>query len=165
MATEARKFCARWFRNHPCPGLLVLAGQTGCGKTHTARRIADFARRASFSAYENGQWGTKVPSVDFVYWPEFVDKIRAGQAGQMRDAFESDLLVLDDLGAADDPFRIGTDKLCQVLTMREKRFTVATTNIEPAAWEQSFDRRIADRLLRNSVVVDLTQVPSYTLRG
>src|SRR5690348_14606618 len=39
LADEAESFCGRWFRNNPEKSLLVLAGESGCGKSHVARKI------------------------------------------------------------------------------------------------------------------------------
>jgi DNA replication protein DnaC len=55
------------------------------------------------------------------------------------------------------------DKLCQVMERRRHEFTVITTNISPAQWNQRFDIRIADRLMRSSTIIDLTGVPSYAV--
>lgn len=163
MATEARKFTARWFNKNPNPSLLVLAGHTGCGKSHTLHRIMSFARSASFAAFQSGNW-RNIPSTHMLHWPSAVDSLRKQDDSWLSNAFNSDLLALDEIGGADDPWQSGTDKLCQILTRRENLFTIATTNIEPAAWEEKFDVRIADRFLRNSVIVDLTEVQSYALK-
>ena len=82
----------------------------------------------------------------------------------MTDCLESSLLVLDDIGAENDPWKIAADRLCQILSRRERKFTVLTTNIKPADWPVKFDGRINDRLLRNSCIVDLTGVPSFAMR-
>lgn len=47
IATEAERFAGRWFRNRQdCEKLLVLAGHTGCGKTHCARAVYSFTARS-----------------------------------------------------------------------------------------------------------------------
>jgi len=120
-------------------------------------------------AFEMGGWGKvgRVPSSTFTRWPEFVDDLRTWQrSGTGRhlgfdEMVVSDLLTIDDIGADDDPWKGGSDKLCQLLTRREKEFTVVTTNIEPAHWPEKFDIRIADRLMRNSEVVNLFGLESY----
>lgn len=83
----------------------------------------------------------------------------------MDDAFENDLVILDDIGAETDQYKSGipNDKLCQILSRREKRFTVVTTNIAPQNWMERFDGRINDRLCRNSVILDISGVPSYAI--
>jgi DNA replication protein DnaC len=50
-----------------------------------------------------------------------------------------------------------------VLSRREQQFTVITTNIAPDNWNTRFDIRIADRLMRNTNVVDLSGVPSFAV--
>jgi DNA replication protein DnaC len=79
----------------------------------------------------------------------------------MQDCIDASLLALDDVGAETDRHHVGTGKLCQILSRRERRFTIVTTNIQPDFWEVKFDRRVSDRFLRNSIVVDLSAVPSY----
>lgn len=162
MGTEARKFTSRWFRNEPNPSLLVLAGHTGCGKSHTLNAIVRFARSGTHTAWEIGKWNG-VPSVTYLHWPSAVDSLRKNDDSWLADAFNAGLLALDEVGGADDPWQNGTDKLCQILSRRENKFTVLTTNIKPASWEEQFDVRIADRFLRNSSIVDLSQVQSYAL--
>lgn len=164
MADAAADFCGRWIQNTPRPGLLVLVAKTGTGKTHTARVIHRFCTGAARHAFDQRKWGTeKVPSTFYLSWPVAANQFNDKNLSAMTDAAETDLLVLDDVGAENDPWKICADKLCQILSRRERKFTVLTTNILPAAWSESFDTRITDRLLRNSQVVDLTGVPSYVL--
>jgi DNA replication protein DnaC len=163
MSQEAERFCGRWYRNKPFPSTLVLAGPSGVGKTHTAKRISKFARFAAFSAMEHGEWGFSVPSILFVRWPEVTDAFKEGNYGVVQDCLEASLLVVDDLGAEYDPSKNAADKICQILSRRESRFNVVTTNIHPSAWSDKFDKRIADRLLRNSVVIDLSDTTSHSV--
>lgn len=165
LATEAEQFCARWFANSPKPSLLVIVGSFGSGKTHTARAIYRFCVTTAMSAFDSGKWGGhKFPGAAFVSWPEAANAFAEKQFGLMADASENDLVVLDDIGAENDPWKVCADKLCQVLSRREKKFTVVTTNIPPVNWTERFDGRINDRLLRNSVVVDISHVPSFSMR-
>jgi DNA replication protein DnaC len=90
-----------------------------------------------------------------------VDDFKGGDYSVLGDMFEVDLLVIDDIGAEHDPSKSGVNKLCQILSRRETKFTVITSNISPAHWPERFDTRIADRLLRNSEVIELWSVPSY----
>lgn len=164
MADEAERFCARWFRNDPKPALLVIVGNFGSGKTHTAKAIFRFANVVAFSAMETEKWGAnRIPSACFISWPEAAGAFEQKQFGQFEDAIENDLVILDDVGAENDPWKICADKLCQILSRREKKFTVLTTNVSPAKWTERFDGRINDRLMRNSTIVDISHVPSYSL--
>lgn len=163
MALRAEKFCGRWFRYQPRPSLLVLAGEPNSGKTHVAKKIASWAQSAAMKAFEDGLDKTwkKLPSIVYLNWPEVVDAFRDNLNGTMDDMLSAGLLILDDVGAEYDPTKNATNRLCQILSRREKEFTVITTNINPVSWPESFDARICDRFLRNSEVVDLFGVPSY----
>ena len=165
LATEAERFCSRWFNNVTDKSLLVIVGVYGNGKTHTAKAIHRFCATAAVSAFETQKWGeSKFPSACYIAWPEAADAFAEKQFGLMQDAFENDLVILDDIGAENDPWKICKDKLCQILSRRERKFTVVTTNISPTNWETQFDGRINDRLLRNSIIVDISSVPSFAMR-
>lgn len=164
MADEAERFCARWFRNEPKPSLLILVGGFGSGKTHTAKSIFRFCSVASMAAMETGKWGDDhIPSAVYFPWPESSTEFAQSNFSMVQDAIKYDLIVLDDVGAENDPWKICADKLCQILSRREKKFTVLTTNVSPVKWTERFDGRINDRLMRNSIIVDISHVPSYSL--
>lgn len=164
-AIRVERFCGRWFHHDTERSLLVISGQPCCGKTHLAKAIARFARAAAFKALEANTGWTRVPSLRFIRWPEAVDRaIRERVYGDYEDAMDCDLVVLDDIGAEDDPHRSGVNKLCQILSRRETMFTVATTNIEPEKWSSKWDMRVADRLIRNSDIIDLNGVEPYSLQ-
>lgn len=117
------------------------------------------------SAYETRRWpGGRFPQSIFVAWPEAAAQFGEKNYSVVQDAIGNELVILDDIGAENDPWKICADKLCQILTRREQMFSIVTTNVQPADWTEKFDGRIHDRLLRNSVVVDLTGVPSYSTR-
>ena len=167
LAVAAEKFCGRWFRNDRSKSLLILAGESNAGKSHVAGCIFKFALAAAMKAREHGNGATwpmdKVPSATFVRWPEVVDGFKNGEFGVVDDMMSVDLLVIDDVGAEHDPSKNATNKLCQVLTRREKKFTVITTNIPPENWPDMLDTRVADRLLRNSEIVNLFGLDSYAM--
>lgn len=117
------------------------------------------------AAYDTRKWpGGKFPQSIFIEWPEAAAQFGDKNFSVMQDAIENELVILDDIGAENDPWKVCADKLCQILTRRERQFSIVTTNIQPAEWPQRFDGRINDRLLRNSTVIDLTGVPSFALR-
>lgn len=165
LADEAESFCGRWFNNNSQKSLLVIVGEFGSGKTHTAKAIFRFCNAAATLAFDSEKWGHKqIPDAIYISWPEAAGAFSEKQYGIMDDAYESDLCVIDDIGAENDPWKVCTDKLCQILSRREKKFTVVTTNIEPSNWSEKFDGRVNDRLLRNSVVVDISRVQSFSMR-
>lgn len=163
-ADDVHEWAFRWFRNVPVKSLLVIHGDTGCGKTHIASKLAAYARAASFTAYEKGYWDSP-PTQVALRWPECVaSMVDHSEDAWVQDAIDAGFLWLDDIGAENDPWKKAADRLCQILSRRETRFTVITTNVASNQWPEKFDIRIADRLFRNAVVVDMSQVPSFTMR-
>lgn len=164
MADEAQEWAFRWFRNIQTHSLLVLHGNSGCGKSHIASRIYGYARAAAFTAYEKGHWQEGPPLLCMLRWPETTSALVDQNIEQWcEDAIKAGMLILDDIGAENDPWKKATDRLCQILTRRERKFTFVTTNVAADQWPVRFDVRIADRLCRNSVIVDLSQCPSFAL--
>jgi len=74
------------------------------------------------------------------------------------------LLLLDDVGAEVDRYKSGepTERLRALLDARAGHFTVISTNLPPAMWSIRYDARVEDRMLRNSIIVDLHNVPPWT---
>jgi len=165
LATEAEAFAGRWFNNNTDISNLVIVGNFGSGKTHTAKAIFRFCSWATMAAFETRKWGAvRFPICTFLSWPEVSNAITEKQFGSVEDAIEHDLVILDDIGAENDPFKVCADRLCQILSRRERKFTVITTNVVMENWGTRFDGRISDRLLRNSVIVDISAVKSYAMR-
>ncbi len=161
LADAAERLCARWFAQAPEPTrLLVAMGNPGCGKTHCARKVYQWARQTAFTAWEGGHW-SQVPDALFLHWPTVCDDFKNGHFTAFDDWCRVTLLILDDAGAEHDPSKMAAAKLCQLLTRRARLWTFLTTNLQPDTWETGFDARIADRLLRHSQLCDLTPVPSY----
>jgi DNA replication protein DnaC len=157
MADAAQQFAKQFAKDDREQNtLLVLSGDSGCGKTHVSRSLYTWARSAS------GRLGV---STEWFSWPEACDAYAEGFTGTVRDMMDADFLAIDDIGAETDRYKTGqmADKLCQVMERRRHEFTVITTNISPAQWNQRFDIRIADRLMRSSTIIDLTGVPSYAV--
>ncbi len=165
LADASEKFCARLFNNAPDKSLLVIVGDYGTGKSHAAKSIASYAQAASASSYAHGKWpGGRLPETLFISWPEAVSEFAEKRFYLVQDAMRAELVILDDIGSENDPWKVGTEKLVQILSRRERMFTVITTNIQPQLWAEMFDGRTADRLLRNSIVVNLAGVTSYALQ-
>ena len=167
LADEAEAFAKRFYRRDlKSPTLLVMFGAPGCGKTHVLEAVYNFCNRAGFSAWEAGFWPFRegAPQSRLFRWPEICSERDAGQSWHLDSATTAGMLAIDDIGAEDDPFRKHVNILCQILSRRERKFTVVTTNIDPSAWKEKFDPRVDDRLLRNSVVVNLSAVESYSHR-
>lgn len=165
LATTAQAFAERFFSNWKDNSLLVIAGPSGVGKTHACDGIYRWATHVRLHLPARGAWPAhELPSISWVPWPYACNLINENRNGFLEDVGRASLLVLDDVGAENDPWKKGADRLCQILSQREREFTIVTTNIDPAAWADKYDVRIADRLMRNSVVVNLEGVPSYATR-
>jgi DNA replication protein DnaC len=161
----AEDFCGRWFRHDQKKSNLILVGQTGCGKTHIAKSIFRFCGVAAMEAFESRNWpGSEFPDAIYISWPEAAREFGEKNHSALQGMMTNDLLILDDIGAESDPWKVCADLLCQILSRRERMFTVITTNVQPAEWPERFDVRISDRLFRNSTIIDLTDVPSYAMR-
>lgn len=129
-----------------------------------------FARAAYATAAELAYWAWP-PSVQWEQWPERSRAIVEGGKGvhmaeEIADAIDAGLLFLDDIGAESDKFRSGEtiDALCQLLSRRENKWTLVTTNYMLEEWPARFDARVADRLWRNSLVCDLSDATSFATR-
>lgn len=164
LETAVGKFCAGVWASPERGKLLVLAGANGSGKTHSANAIDNWIRSV-------GHKKQFVPRQDYVtylrcgfhYWPQFLDHLKEGQWDLVDEAVNIPVLILDELGGGHDPSRVGIDKLCQILSRRQERWTLITTNVTPESWEELFDKRIASRFFRYSEIVDLSGVPDYCL--
>jgi DNA replication protein DnaC len=151
LADIIEKYGQRFHRKESGPALLVIVGNPSTGKSRIVRAICEWARLVE-------------PDSMFLHWPHVATRIYQKDYSLVTRATGAPLAGIDDLGAEHDPFKNAADHACQLLSAREKKPTVLTTNIDPANWHEFFGHRIAERLLRNSQVVHLIGVPSYVLR-
>lgn len=163
MRQKVGGFCADLWANSEQGRLLVLAGPNGTGKTHCARAVKRWVDKCGHGK----QWVPKVDviaSLEALYWswPNLLDRFKGGEWELLDDCRDTSCLIIDELGGGHDPSRVGIDKLCQILSKRENKFTMITTNVAPHSWEEIFDRRVASRFMRNSTLIDLAGVPDYS---
>lgn len=160
---EAWHFCAGYRQNPKRGQLMVIYGNNGVGKSLVAKGMCKWAfdTRANFEKIAVSASEVKVPDVKFFAWSKFLDRYRDGEREHVQDAYNCCLLILDEVGGAHDPFAVGTDKLCSILSSREFKWTVITTNLTPENWETAFDRRIASRFFRNAIHVEMNNVNDY----
>lgn len=160
---EAFEFCSAVCKAPTKGYLLVIYGANGTGKTHAGKKIVRWLNRTAEKVrlvpFEES-W--RKANAVFENWPAVVDGFKKGQWTVIDDLMDATVSVLDDVGAEHDPSKIGLEKLYRVLSEREGRFTVLTTNILPSEWSEKFERRNASRLFRKSRHVDLTKVPDYS---
>jgi DNA replication protein DnaC len=166
MADAVWAFCVGYAKTPARGRMLVLYGNNGTGKTHVAVAVKKWAEHVAgaLPMVETREGTQRIPYVVFLHWPTFLDDLKGGAWESVQWAEESTLLVLDEVGGGHDPSKVGLDKLCRILSKRERRWTLATTNCVPESWEELFDRRVASRLFRDAEHVDLTQVPDFSAR-
>lgn len=156
-------FCRGVAMNPKAGKRYVVFGNNGVGKSKSAKAIYRFMRdRALDLPLVDADYGLRTCDCLLVNWAETVDNFKAGD-WSIDHLIEATVLVLDDIGAEHDPSKVGVEKLYLILERREHKWTWITTNIIGDAWEERFERRISDRLNRNSFLVDLTKVPSYSI--
>lgn len=149
-------------------GCLVIYGVNGCGKTTIARAVERIFEETRMHIGpvlrenpETGEQDCMIPNCEFVHWPRAVKGIHNEQWLVFDYASSEYLTILDDIGAEHDPSGFGLEQLYQILNRREFRHTLITTNYGPDKWDAKFERRIASRLMRNTTLIDLSQVPDY----
>lgn len=88
---KAKPVIVDWYNGLPDSGVLILAGDVGCGKTHIANAIADLFGRWRLSMYEEIELVKKIQATYNGNGSESEESIFKG-------LFRSELLILDDLG-------------------------------------------------------------------
>lgn len=167
-AKVAERFCKRFRRDirkasdGSIRTLLVFVGENGCGKTHLAKRILRYAGGVAVDAWAEGFW-PEPPRKAYADWASYVASERDGIE---QDLAEAHLTIVDDVGAEVDRFKSGEhiEKLRRLLSAREGRWTVLTTNIRSDEWAKHWDKRVADRLTRSAKVVDLSKLKPWAIR-
>lgn len=161
--------CAALYETPARGRLVVLYGPNGCGKTHAVRQIERWFNRVRLKLpifcrklVEPDETPNDVANCLRVNWAEVIDGIKQDQWRVFELLGVECLAIIDDIGAEHDPSGIGREKLYSILNRREFMWTVVTTNISPNEWPKRFENRIASRLFRNSVHVDLTGVKDYS---
>lgn len=164
-------FCMDYKKNAAHGRRLVIYGENGTGKSHTAKAVSRWARYNAVDftwvhrrGVDDGFDGS--PRVEFRNWlrllGELKDGFRTGRySEELQHLCDVELLILDDVGADNDPNKFGVEHFYTILEARENRWTMITTNIGPEHWQTRFERRVASRLLRNTVHVPLDKVPDY----
>lgn len=165
LADAVELFCWNFFNNNRKAGgmLFVMTGRNGNGKTTICKRVAKWAGRVSIEAYERGHWTHQPPSVHFAYWPEVTDECKSLRFEIIEDLKSQDLVILDDVGSEQDTAnRMMVEKLLQILSNRERKFTLISMNVPLNQWASVFERRVVDRMMRNHPVIFDLKMKSYS---
>lgn len=167
MADAVMIWCRDVLANRRVSTTLVLAGDTGTGKTHAMVGASEWVRAHDITGYNIGCWQNVIDSM-FADWPAVVSGLSESYDEDVLELlFQADVLFIDDVGAEIDRWKTGApvEWLRRVLGRREGMFTMISTNIPPSEWSNRWDARVEDRFLRRSIVVDLFEVPSYSMRA
>lgn len=136
---------------------LTLTGDSGCGKTHLARKAAEYFQKCimGFVTVNEG----KVYRADYRLrtWSKCMAKIYEGEFGSLDELADEYFVVIDDVGAEHDPRKFGVSKLLELLDRRKGKWTILTSNLHLDELGEKLDVRIASRLIRDgSTVVRMT---------
>lgn len=144
---------------------LVVAGNTGCGKTHMAKRVWEYVRARQVSAFLDGKLGggNHIGDPAFVRWERVAEMDDRDWTEVVRgDVKPARFVILDDIGADTDQFKSGVParRLKEVLDAAEGKWLLVTTNVGKPDWKDRFGQRVADRLAP-ARYLGLFEVPSY----
>jgi DNA replication protein DnaC len=154
--------------NEPCPWL-VLVGTSGAGKTHLARRAWRWWLQVHCRTILPVD-GVRDISGQFCSFPKFIKECKGGDYSQADDLCTDRFVVLDDVGAGTEPKPWIASTLLTIIECRlgdqtGNKATIITANIGVEEISQTYDPRIASRLIRRGkekvVQVDL---PDYKMR-
>ena len=166
MAHELYRYSSDLFHKRQGRGLIIY-GANGCGKSMAQRLMLKWFNHVRMNVGpvltkdQEGQDEAMIPNAVNVLWPEIVDGFKQEQWLIVNTLQNEYFVGLDDIGAEHDPSQIGAEKLYLILSRREFKFTIITTNVEVSDWQNRFERRIASRLFRNFTHIDLSGVPDY----
>ncbi len=184
MLHECKQFVSDILTGQP-PRWLFLCGRSGCGKTHLAKRIADFIQKFGEWAYmKHGlPVANPIPGGDpirswtyaqcgplFVKWAQLVDSARDGDYDPYKTASTDWFKVVDDVGAEGfgqdrKPTAFVVNQLGKLCDARMGKWTVFTSNHMLDDFNNHFDARIASRMLRDGNVLIEADMRDFNLRA
>lgn len=149
MLEAAKKFESDFLHNNR-PSWLTFLGRSGTGKTFLARLIFEKARRVPGLAWHRDLIQPVLES----HWPQLLSSLRNGRYYLLDDLRDCNFLFLDELAIEHDPTGFAADKLCELLSQRQDKWTLLTTNLTSENIG-IIDERILSRMVRGrSVLVD-----------
>lgn len=138
-------FANRFLEEYPSGQWLVLSGGVGVGKTHIACSIANELMK-------------KLVNIKFYTIPDLLDEIKASYgtesnyANPIGSILNSDLIILDDLGASRSTewSKEQIYMLINSMYMRKKSVIITTNCTNPAELEAEIGSRSTDRILHHA---------------
>lgn len=171
-ADEVESWFRRFRDNSSLQRHLIISGPTGVGKSHLSVKLLKTVRGSVHQLWPSSAWNhpPSVASADFSkiavkeesewreWWKDHIDDI-AGCG------LQAEVLFLEDIGCEVDRYRSGAPaaRLCEIFNWFAEQWLVVTTNVPPGEWKTRWDARVADRMLRNSVIVEMDNVPSFQI--
>ncbi len=175
---EAVKRVVDWYRQGL--GVLLLAGDCGCGKTHLAKVVFDKFGGPAFVLDWDATPVESVRNAVFYTEPDLFADIRqsygGGKPGQsegeiVRMCQRTRLLILDDLGVAhirEESLPWAQDLYWRILDARADKPTLITTNLKIDQIPGRIGKRAFSRLMgglgSKAGYVDMFGIPDYRLR-
>jgi DNA replication protein DnaC len=163
MALAAERWARRFYRQERIGRHLILAGNVGTGKTHTASQLYRWASAARLTVMSINRLST-APRIEWCQWSDISDLSDDMFRTWKEDRFETDCLFLEDIGAEVDRYGKGipAERLRRILEDFKSKFMVLTTNLFLDEWKTKWDHRVEDRLFRGeSVIVEIRNLHSY----
>ena len=172
LAKYSRKAEGQPYTCNPKPYWLSLLGTSGAGKTMLAKLVNQAFRQYKdariiwFDDDEGRQRSVNGRIVRasgrFILWRKMVQWLREGEYRCFEDVAEDWFVAVDDIGS-EHLTEFSLAKLYEMFSRGEDKWRIWTANLSLEQIEQRFDPRIASRMIRGSVVVDV-DVPDYNLR-
>lgn len=175
---EAARRVVAWYRQGL--GVLLLAGDCGCGKTHLAKVVFDKYGGPAFVLDWDVTPVESVRNAVFYTEPDLFADIRQSYNGNKPGQSEGEivrmcqrtrLLILDDLGVAhvrEEALPWAQDLYWRILDARADRPTLITTNLKIDQIPGRIGKRAFSRLMGSlgskAGYVDMFGIPDYRLR-
>jgi chromosomal replication initiation ATPase DnaA len=122
VAASAAQEWAYAFKSKESPRWLSFIGKSGTGKTHICKRLWWYAK-------EKSDWSRFDYFPKVIFWPDFIQTLRSGDAFEMRQEMKRwPVLFLDDIGAERDPTGFAAEELNTLLGCRIDKWTLITSN-------------------------------------
>ena len=141
----------------------VVAGNTGCGKTHVGMRLKAWWDAVKIEAWRKGNHLTDyIPNSVFVDFPKLAKSPEWKFDERLEEVRDATFVVLDDIGAETDPRKSGEpqERLREVLNAMKGKWAYITTNTPTSEWDKRWGQRVADRLMWGRVF-EMFEVNSY----
>lgn len=139
----------------PNPYWISFCGTNGGGKTFLANIIFNQLRTLPNLALHF----TLISGVMKIHWPTLVPKLYNREMWRLEDATDANLLLVDEIACSADNRGIEREWLWRLLSGRQHKWTIITSNHSLQQIAEQIDARVASRMIRDgSVVVEVNTV-------